>query len=241
MRTEFDYNIGMQNCVYVYTNTNWKHFMCLWIRENVIVSLYILAFVCFHCLLVCVCLSVYDWSVTAQLSSSQMVQIWMPGWWFFQPQWGPEWLSEILEELEDRMRHKLDLLTKDNESDMQLSNLISLKHAENIQRRAASHTEAKNMFRLFSKSHSLSHVLSEDLAQIVGYYTMGKSSLFSHSFLHVVNINQPLCYCLWSQSCHLFDCCRNLRKSEMIHWICHHNYSCYQAREKVLNQNMQWF
>ena len=55
-------------------------------------------------------------------------------------------MSEILEELEDRMRHKLDLLTKDNESDMQLSNLISLKHVENIQRRAASQIEAKNMF-----------------------------------------------------------------------------------------------
>lgn len=57
-------------------------------------------------------------------------------------------MSEILEELEDRMRHKLDLLTKDNESDMQLSNLISLKHAENVQRRAAAQIEAKNMFCL---------------------------------------------------------------------------------------------
>lgn len=46
------------------------------------------------------------------------------------------------------MRHKLDLLTKDNESDMQLSNLISLKHAENIQSRAASQIEAKTMFCL---------------------------------------------------------------------------------------------
>lgn len=53
-------------------------------------------------------------------------------------------MSEILEELEDRMRHKLDLLTKDNESDMQLSDLISLKLTENIQRRAASPLEAKN-------------------------------------------------------------------------------------------------
>ena len=61
-------------------------------------------------------------------------------------------MSEILEELEDRMRHKLDLLTKDNESDMQLSNLISLKHAENIQSRAASPIQAKNMFCVQQKA-----------------------------------------------------------------------------------------
>lgn len=61
-------------------------------------------------------------------------------------------MSEILDELEDRMRHKLDLLTKDNESDMQLSNLISLKHAENIQMRAASQIEAKNTFCMKQKA-----------------------------------------------------------------------------------------
>ena len=63
-------------------------------------------------------------------------------------------MSEILGELEDRMRHKLDLLTKDNECDMQLSNLISLKHAENIQRRGSYHLEAKNMFSLQQKPHA---------------------------------------------------------------------------------------
>lgn len=47
-------------------------------------------------------------------------------------------MSELLEELEDRMRHKLDLLTKDNGTDMQFSNLVSLEHAENIQKRATS-------------------------------------------------------------------------------------------------------
>lgn len=109
-------------CVFVYFWTN----VCLRLRE---------------CEL-CAC----DWSITTQLSPSQMVQIWMPAWWFLQPQWGPEWLSEILEELGDRMRHKLDLLTKDNECDMQLSNLIFLKHAANIQRRDAAQIEAKNMF-----------------------------------------------------------------------------------------------
>ncbi len=119
-------------------------FVCLYtVHTFVCVSVCVYAYTC-----VCVCLSDCDWSITTQLSPSQMVQIWMPAWWFFQPQWGPEWLSEILEELEDRMRHKLDLLTKDNESDMQLSNLISLKHAENIQSRAASQIEAKTMFCL---------------------------------------------------------------------------------------------
>lgn len=53
-------------------------------------------------------------------------------------------MSEILEELEDRMRQKLVLLTEDNGTDMQLSNLIALKHAENIQIQI----EAKNMFCL---------------------------------------------------------------------------------------------
>lgn len=72
-----------------------------------------------------VLLGAYDWSLTTQLSTSQMVRMRMPAWWFFQPQLGPEWLSEILEELEDRMRHKLVLLAKDNGTDMQLSNLIS--------------------------------------------------------------------------------------------------------------------
>lgn len=94
------------------------------------------------------------------------------------------------------MRHKLDLLTKDNESDMQLSNLIFLKHAENIQRRAASQIEAKNMFRC-SKRHLSSHVLSEDLARDVTYYTIAGSILFLQSFLNFKNINhkyQTLCF-----------------------------------------------
>lgn len=66
-----------------------------------------------------------------------MVQIWMPACRFsFQPQQGPERLPEILEAIEDRMRHKLVLLTKDNGTDMQLSDLVYLKHAENIQRRS---------------------------------------------------------------------------------------------------------
>lgn len=78
-----------------------------------------------------------------------MVQIWLPARWFVHPQQRPEWLSEILEELEDRMKHKLVLLTNDSGTDMQLSNLIFLKHAENIlKKKPRPHTGAKNMFRL---------------------------------------------------------------------------------------------
>lgn len=72
-------------------------------------------------------------------------------------------MSEILEELEDRMRHKLDLLTKDNESDMQLSNLISLKLAENIQGEAASQIKRPRTRFVYNKKHLLRHVLSKDL------------------------------------------------------------------------------
>lgn len=68
------------------------------------------------------------------------------------------------------MRHKLDLLTKDNESDMQLSNPVSLKHAENIRKRAASPSEAKNMFPC------------EDLAAAVGYGTTGRQT-----FIHPIS------------------------------------------------------
>lgn len=123
------------------------------------------------CVAVGVWVCVRDWSMTTQLSPSQMVQIWMPAWWFLQPQWEPEWLSEILEELEDRMRHKLDLLTKDNESDTQLSNLISLKLAENIQKEAASQIKAPRTRSVCDKKHLPRHVLSEELAWTVGCYT----------------------------------------------------------------------
>lgn len=140
------------------------------------------------CICMCACLCGYDWSITTQLSPSQMVQIWMPAWWVFQPQWGQNDCLRSWKKLEDRMRHKLDLLTKDNESDMQLSNLIFLRHAENIQRRAVSQIEAKNMFRC-SKRHLSSHVLSEDLARDVTYYTIAGSILFLQSFLNFKNIN----------------------------------------------------
>lgn len=99
-----------------------------------------------------------------------------------------------------------------------------------------------------SKRHLPSHILSEDLAWDVGYYTMGKSTLFICSFLHVQTINQPLSFWVWSQT-YLTVVGNTFRsppkKSVLIPWKCHwikryHIYCCYQARTKckavVLNQ-----
>lgn len=172
-----------------------------------------------------VCLCVCDWSRSLQLSPSQMVQIWMPAWWFFQPQWGPEWLSEILEELEDRTRHKLDLLTKDNESDMQLSNLISLKHVENIRRRAATLIEAKNMFRLCRKAVAESY--SVWWSGMTFWILHNRGELFIHSvislfsdyksvtvLLHLFS-EVPLIW-IWKQK-HSGP----IKTSALIFWKCH--------------------
>lgn len=126
-----------------------------------------------------------------------MVQIWMPACRFsFQPQQGPEWLPEILEAIEDRMRHKLVLLTKDNGTDMQLSNLVYLKHAENIEGRLVP-TWGPRTCSVCSKRRSPSHIPSEDLAWHTGLLHNGEK-LFIHSPRHKA-LNQPPRYCVWSR------------------------------------------
>lgn len=143
---------------------------------------------------ICVCTTVWilvsirsacadDWSLTSAASSPQMVRIRMPAPRFFQAQLRPEWLSEILEGLEDRMRRKLVLLAKDNGTDTQLSNLISETCREHSDLVRGPRTCCVGRRR-----HLLSHVASEDLAHHSRNCTTGKkkTTLF---ILHVQIFN----------------------------------------------------
>lgn len=104
-----------------------------------------------------------------------MVRTRMPAPRFLQAQLGPEWLSEILEALEDRMRRKLVLLAKDNGTDTQLSNLISETWREHSDLVGGPRTCCVGLRRRL-----LSHVASEDLAHRRRSCTVGKKH-FIHS------------------------------------------------------------
>lgn len=133
-----------------------------------------------------------------------MVWIRMPAPPFFQAQLGPEWLSEILEGLEDRMRHKLVLLAKNNGTDTQLSNRISetwREHSDCVGRPRTCCVGRKG-----ATCWAMFHLKTWHISQSAQW---GENTLYLFSMLDPLSA-KPLCCCVRSHRFHLLVCGRKL-------------------------------